>query len=214
MFVYNRCHMKWRFLSATQDTDHPFLNLFTLHYEVEKDDGTKSPYSYFVASRNGIDSIKAKTRDYSHADGVVLALYSLDMETHEVSVMMTRQFRPALGGYMVSFPAGLLDPDDQDDFEAASREAKEEAGALISSWEVLCPPCPTSSGLSDELDSLLLGRIESLEENRLEEFEDISCSLIPLKTIAQWLKDPTHYVIPMMARITLLYLLERFSVHE
>lgn len=204
--------MQWRLLEVTQDTHHPFLNLFTLHYEVTKKDGTTSPYSYYVASRNSLEELRAKTKDYGRPDGVVLALYFIDPESQEVSVMMTRQFRPALGGYMTSFPAGLLDSNDKDDIEAAIREAKEESGAIITDIEHLVPSCPTSSGLSDELDSLLLARIDHLEKNALEEFEDISPRLVPLKTVKEWMKDPAHYVIPMMARLTLLYLIERFHV--
>lgn len=203
--------MKWKFVSANQDTFHRFLNLYTLHYEVEKDDGEMAPYSYFVASRNELGALKAASPSFSRPDGVILALYYVDPETGEVSVLLTRQFRPALGAYMTSFPAGLLDPGDRDEIEAARREAREESGVEIDDIELLSPPAPTSSGLSDELDSLVLARIVSFSEKHLEEFEDISCRLCPLSEVRDLLSDHAHYHVPLPARMTLLYILERFS---
>ncbi|MGN1262052.1 MAG: NUDIX hydrolase [Candidatus Enteromonas sp.] len=202
--------MRWTYLSADQDTHHRFLNLYTLHYEVTKDDGTKAPYEYYVASRNTLDTLMAKKPDFSRPDGVIMALYFKDPETQEISILINTQFRPALGAYMTSFPAGLLDPEDEDEQVAAIREAKEESGVLITDLERLVPPSPTSSGLSDEIDSLILARIESLGDARLEDFEDISSRLVPLKDIPTMLRDTDRYVIPLPARLTLLYLLERF----
>ena len=139
-----------------------------------------------------------------------MALYHVDPETKEVSILINTQFRPALGAYMTSFPAGLLDPEDEDDTVAAIREAKEESGVEITDLERLVPPSPTSSGLSDEIDSLILARIVRLGKSRLEDFEDIKSRLVPLKDIPAMLSDTDRYVIPLPARLTLLYLLERF----
>ena len=72
------------------------------------------------------------------------------------------------------------------------------------------PPSPTSSVLSDEIDSLVLARIVSLGKSRLEDFEDIKSRLVPLKDIPAMLSDTDRYVIPLPARLTLLSLLERF----
>ena len=202
--------MQWRFLSADKETDHRFLNLFTLHYEVTKEDGSISHYPYFVASRNELDQLQAKNPHFDRPDAVVLCLYYQDPNTEEVSVIITTQFRPALGRYLTSFPAGLLDPQDKDEIEAAKREALEESGVVIDDIEVISPPSPTSSGLSDEVDSLLLARIVEFKEKRLEEFEDIRCRLVPLKEIPNILEDTAHYVVPLTARLMLRYLLERF----
>ena len=111
---------------------------------------------------------------------------------------------------MTSFPAGLLDPEDPDMLVAAKREAKEEAGVEIDDMEILAPACPTSSGLSDELDGFILARIVGKEEKKLEDFEDISTRLVPLKDVPAMMKDPAYH-IPLPVRLCLHYLLERFA---
>ena len=87
--------MRWSYLYADQDTHHCFLNLYTLHYEVTKEDGSKAPYDYYVASRNSLETLKAKKPDFSRPDGVIMALYYVDPETKEVSILINTQFRPA-----------------------------------------------------------------------------------------------------------------------
>ena len=42
--------------------------------------------------------------------------------------MLESQFRPALNREVISFPAGLMDPEDNDIKETAIREVKEETG--------------------------------------------------------------------------------------
>lgn len=42
--------MKWKLVSVSKETDHPFLNFYIRHYEVEKKDG-KHLYDYYVSSR-------------------------------------------------------------------------------------------------------------------------------------------------------------------
>ncbi len=201
--------MDWKLVDVTKDTNHRFLNEYTLHYEVSMGAKTR-PYDYFVASRNEPTTLRSITRDYSRPDGVVMCLYEIDSATQEVSVLFTKQFRPALGAYMTSFPAGLLDPEDPDMLVAAKREAKEEAGVEIDDMEILAPACPTSSGLSDELDGFILARIVGKEEKKLEDFEDISTRLVPLKDVPAMMKDPTCH-IPLPVRLCLHYLLERFD---
>ena len=101
--------MDWKLVDVTKDTNHRFLNEYTLHYEVSMGDKTR-PYDYFVASRNEPTTLRSITRDYSRPDGVVMCLYEIDSATQEVSVLFTKQFRPALGAYMTSFPAGSNNP--------------------------------------------------------------------------------------------------------
>lgn len=201
--------MEWKLVSIDQETNHRFLNYFTLHYEV-KDNGVTKPYSYFLASRKTKEELRAKVKEYSRPDGVLLALYKIDEDTKEVSVLLTRQFRPAIGAFLTSFPAGLLDPEDKDDVEAAKREATEEVGYLIDDIERLAPASPTSSGLSDEMCSFLMARVVGNSKQHLEDFEDITHRFVSLTELKKLLDDPKEF-FPLNIRLVCLLLLQRFA---
>ena len=109
-----------------------------------------------------------------------------------------------------SMPGGWCEFD-MSPVENTIKEAKEEAGAEITDLELLSYPSPTSSGLSDEINSVVLGRIVSLGENCLEEFEDISVSLVPAKQVKEMLKDEKYH-FPLNVRMVFLYLIERFKI--
>ncbi|MBQ2494038.1 MAG: NUDIX hydrolase [Bacilli bacterium] len=199
--------MKWFLKAITKETNHPFLNSYVLHYSIEKD-GQIRPYEYYLASRHDKDELIAKTHLYQRPDGVIMALY--EKKEDGIRVLMTKQFRPAIGAYLTSMPAGLLDAEDDDLFIAAKREAKEESGAEITDLELLAPASPTSSGLSDELDAVVLGRIVGFGETHLEASEDISARLYTLEEIKAMMNDKAYF-IPLLVRMILLYLLERFD---
>lgn len=67
--------MKWQLKDIIQETNHPYLNFFTLKYLVTEDSGLIKEYSYYLASRHNKDELLAKTNDYSHPDGVTIPLY-------------------------------------------------------------------------------------------------------------------------------------------
>lgn len=202
--------MKWTLIDVKKETDHSFLNFYTLTYDVEKEDGSHSSYSYYLSSRQKIENLRVVSKEYQRPDGVLIPLYYIDPKTKECSILLTTQFRPAVGRYCTSFTAGLLDDEDDDVLEAARREAREESGCEVTDLEYLVPPAPTSSGLSDEINCIVLGRIVSFGEKSLEEYEDIKTNLYPFKDIPKLLADSDYY-FPVNIRVFLMYLLERFK---
>ena len=198
--------MDWKLIDIKQETDHRFLNFFTLHFEITKN-GVSHPYEYFLASRHDKEHLLAKTKNYQRPDGVVMGLYRV--RDGKVEVLLTSQYRPPIGAYLTSFSAGLLEEGD-DIVSAAKREAAEEAGVIIDCVEVLCPPSPTSSGLSDEMVALVFGEITGYTEKRLEDNEDITSSFVPLEEIPSILTDPNR-IVPLNVRLMLLLMLERFG---
>ena len=202
--------MKWTLKDIKKETEHPFLNFYTLTYDVEKEDGHHD-YRYFMASRHDVERLLVKTQDFVRPDGVLIPLYCEDPKTKEISIVLTTQFRPACGAYMTSVPAGLMDPDDTDVFLTAKREAEEEAGFQIDDLELLVTPSTTSSGLSDETDAVVLARIVGSNSVSLEEFEDISSKLVPLKKVKEMLQHPEQFHFPLSVQLIILYLLERFK---
>lgn len=202
--------MKWKLKDVKQETNHPFLNYYTLAYEIEEGE-KKKDYTYYMASRKSIDNLRPVNHSYDLPDGVYIALYYEDPKNKEISIMLTRQYRPAMGTYITSMPAGLIDPGETDIFEVAKREALEEGGVITDNFELLSPSAPTSSGLSDEMNATVLGRIIGFDKQRLEDSEDIAATLVPLKDIEKWLND-SDKLFAVNARLIILYLIARFKL--
>lgn len=209
-FDVERGQMAWNLSSVEKETNHPFLNFYTLHYDVLKE-GTLKEHRYFVASRKDEKDLRPVSHDYKKPDAVVIGLYRF----HEgkLEILLTKQFRPAIGNYVFSVPAGLIDGKESLE-EAALREAKEEVGASkIENLEVLTPFSPTSSGLTDECNAFLMAEVKERTSTSLEEFEDINSKFVPIERCLELFKDP-KYIIPLHVRIWLMYMAERFKAKE
>ena len=125
-------------------TNNRFLNLYELDAEFR--DGSRAPY-YVASRRKDADSIKAVTHD-NHADGVILyGVYGEDKD----KVVLIRQYRYPLGGYVYEFPAGLVEPG-EDMLEAGIREMQEETGLRFRPVEAgaYSRPFFTTIGMTDE----------------------------------------------------------------
>jgi 8-oxo-dGTP pyrophosphatase MutT (NUDIX family) len=78
-----------------------------------------------------------------HPDSV--AVVALDVRAR---VLLLRQYRHPLGGYLWELPAGLLDEPGEPALEAARRELAEETGMAARDWRSLVDlhPSPGASG--------------------------------------------------------------------
>ena len=198
--------MEWKLVKIDKETDHRFLNFYVLHYEVGE---ACRPYSYFLASRRDEESLLVSCKDFHRPDGVIMLLRYID-EGGKSKIVLTRQFRPAIGRYVYSLPAGLMDPGDLSIEETARREAKEEVGAELGEVKLLVPPSPTSEGLSDELDCIVMGDVKRFSSSNLEDFEDISKKLVDLDELKKMLDDE-ELVFPLPLRCLCLYIMEAWK---
>ena len=101
-------------------TDNRFLNLYELDATFRN--GSRAPY-YVASRRKTADTIKAATHD-AQADGVIL--YGVYGEEKD-KVVLIRQYRYPVDGYVYEFPAGLVEPN-EDFLSAGVREMFEETG--------------------------------------------------------------------------------------
>ena len=125
-------------------TDNRFLNLYELDAQFR--DGSRAPY-YVASRRKSADQIKAATHD-NHPDGVIL--YGVHGEKKD-KVVLIRQFRYPLNGYVYEFPAGLVEPG-EDMMDAGIREMYEETGLNFTPVEggSYSRPFFTTIGMTDE----------------------------------------------------------------
>ncbi len=145
---------------------------FLSFYEMEAvhRDGSSSPY--YMASRNDDGSSLTAVTHAVRPNGVTI--YSL----LEDKVVLVRQYRYPLGGYVYEFPAGLVEPG-EDIADAAVREMYEETGLVFA--PIASPfsrPYFSSVGMTDESCCLVFGRCQGTPTSiHQENTEDIQVVL-------------------------------------
>ena len=165
-------------------TDNRFLNLYELDASFR--DGSRAPY-YVASRRKDCENLKAVTHD-DHPDGVIL--YGVHGENHD-KVVLVRQFRYPLNGYVYEFPAGLVEPG-EDMLEAAIREMYEETGLNFIPREGGCYSRPffTTIGMTDESCGTVYGYCSGEPSSSHQEgTEDIQVVLADREECRRILKE-------------------------
>lgn len=169
----------------TQVTDNRFLNMFDL--DVVHRTGT--PGKYYVASRaRSTGELKLSTK-VNRADGVII--YALYGEKKD-RVVLIRQYRYSIDGYIYEFPAGLVEKGE--DFHTAGiRELKEETGLSFHPIEVdsiFSRPYFTTIGMTDESCAAVYGTADGqISAEGLEDSEEIEVILADRAEIRRILKE-------------------------
>ena len=169
----------------TQETQNKFLNF----YDLETVNKVGREGHYYMASRAKCENeLKMKTGK-NNPDGVVI--YSLYGENHD-RVVLIRQFRYPLGGYVYELPAGLVDPG-ENYHVAALRELKEETGLELKPLEVdeiYQKPYFTTVGMTDESCGTVYGYASGEVSKRyMEDSEEIEVVLADRKEVERILRE-------------------------
>ena len=170
---------------VTQVTHNRFLNMFDLDVIHRAGD----PGLYHVASRaRSIEELKLSTKE-NKADGVII--YALYGEAKD-RVVLIRQYRYSIAGYIYEFPAGLVD--EGEDFHAAGiRELKEETGLDFHPLEVdpiYSRPYFTTIGMTDESCATVYGYADGeVSRAGLEDSEDLDIVLADRTEVARILRE-------------------------
>ena len=173
-----------RIRSIKKKTQNRFLNF----YEMEVAARSGGTFPYYVASRAGdTDQLKAVTRR-NEPDGVIL--YGVYGEEKD-KVVLIRQYRYPLGGYVYEFPAGLVEPG-EDMLSAAIREMHEETGLTFTPKEggSYSRPFFTTVGMTDESCGTVFGYCSGTPTNvHQEAAEDIQVVLADRSECRRILKE-------------------------
>ena len=157
-----------RIRSAKKQTNNRFLNMYEL--EVTHRDGKTSPY--YMASRvDEPEKIKAVTK-VNTPNGVIM--YGVYGENKD-KVVLVRQYRYPIGGYVYEFPAGLVEPGEEL-VDAGVREMFEETGLTLTPVDAGCYTKPffTTVGMTDESCGTVFGYCSGEPTNTHQESsEDI-----------------------------------------
>ena len=169
----------------TQKTQNRFVNLYDL--DVTHRNGEAA--HYYVASRAKTEKdLKLVTRE-NHPDGVII--YALYGPAHD-KVVLIRQYRYPIGGYVYEFPAGLVERG-ENYREAAIREMHEETGLTFTPIE-LDPmyeePRFTTVGMTDESCATVYGYSDGQTSDRFrEDSEELEIVLADRDEVRRILKE-------------------------
>ena len=166
-------------------TANRFLNMF----EVDATDKNGRPARYFVASRaERVEDLKISTGQ-NKPDGVII--YSLYGEKRD-RVVLIRQYRYPVDGYVYEFPAGLVDAGENYE-QAAVREMHEETGLVFTPLKtdpMYQEPRFTTVGLTDESCATVYGySTGSVSGKYLEASEEIEVVLADRGEVRRILKE-------------------------
>lgn len=170
---------------VTKQTENRFLNL----YELDAEDRIGHSIRYYVASRaKRAEDMKLHTGGLK-PDGVII--YSLYGEKRD-KVVLVRQYRYSIDGYIYEFPAGLVD-EGETFREAAVRELREETGLELEPLQVgesYEKPYFTTVGMTDECCATVYGYASGQVTTRQQEdTEDIEVVLADRQEVRRILKE-------------------------
>ena len=169
----------------TQKTDNSHLNFFELDVENRKG----NPSKYYVASRRTSPQEMEMTTGRQHVDGVII--FSLYGEKRD-RVVMIRQYRYPINGYIYEFPAGLVEPG-EDYHTSAIREMKEETGLTLHPLHVdpaFERPYYTTIGMTDECCGTVYGYADgAVSDSLLEDSEQIEVVLADREEVKRILRE-------------------------
>ena len=173
-----------RIRKVAKQTNNRFLNMYEL--EVVHRDGNTSPY--YMASRiEDPAKIKAVTKD-NNPNGVIM--YGIYGEQKN-KVVLVRQYRYPIGGYVYEFPAGLVEPG-ENLTDAGIREMYEETGLTFAPVEAGCYTKPffTTVGMTDESCGTVFGYCSGQPTNTHQESsEDIQVVIADREECRRILKE-------------------------
>jgi ADP-ribose pyrophosphatase len=126
---------------------------------------------------------KHATREFVEHPGAVMILPMFD----DGRVLLERQFRYPVGRVLLEFPAGKLDPN-EDELTCAKRELQEETGYTAREWTFLTRIHPVIS-YSTEFIDLYLARGLTAGDAKLDEGEFLETFITDEKQLMDWVKD-------------------------
>jgi len=179
--------MKHKVVNIEKNLDKKYLKFYTATYET---DG--KPRKYFFVSRHNEKDLALKNKKVKPT-AIEAFTYYLD-ENENMKVVMIEEFRSAIGRYVTSFPAGLIEKG-EDVNKAIAREVKEEIGAEVNYIKLLQNyPMSMCAGMTDEANYMAIVEVKNLGEQHLEETEDIKVKIYDIEELHRKVENNEIYL--------------------
>ncbi len=125
---------------------------FITRYDIEYETADKKEKIYEMISRNkSLDTLEALNG--KKPDSVVIIAEDESGER----LLISREFRLAVGDWVYNFPAGLID-EGENPYESAKRELREETGLELYEIDDFIGPSYSAVGFSNEINVCVVGR--------------------------------------------------------
>ena len=160
--------------------DKKFIRVFDLQYA----EGAH----YFDATRRSLDNlvaVKSEDEFKSMLPDAVSCIVIVELPGKEPQLLLSYEYRYPAGRFLLGVPAGLVDPEDQNEEQpliaTAIREIREETGITVDlsrdSVSVVNPLLFSTPGMTDESNGLVqvVLRLDNLDEFDQTGGEAVEC---------------------------------------
>ncbi|HPW52757.1 MAG TPA: NUDIX hydrolase [Erysipelotrichaceae bacterium] len=124
---------------------------------------TEDRHYYQASRRKKEDLVVLKNNEQikkMNADGVGCVVI---VKGKEDRLFLNHEFRYPVGKYVLSVPAGLFGRENEDIFEVARRELKEETGLEVKEIRLISPLLFSSPGMTDESNAMVCVFVDDIE---------------------------------------------------
>lgn len=168
---------RMKILDASIVTKLKFVTLFSVSYLDRK----ASARAWHMVSR--CETPKCVTGKIQQPDATIIVPYHREQQ----KLVVIKEFRIPVGGYMYGFPAGLIDPGEQMAV-TAGRELYEETGLTLVRVYRHSPAVFSSAGITDEAISMVFAEVTGSPSIRnTSDSEDIDIFLMDRKEVSELL---------------------------
>ena len=168
-----------KFIGITKVNEGRFITAYNAEYETNL--GNRKIYEMVSRDKN-ITSLEDLTRE--KCDAVVLIITSADGD----KLLLSREYRMAVGGFVYNFPAGLIDAGETPDV-AATRELWEETGLKLVSIDEILPMSFSGVGITNEKSCCVLGKAEGEFAPSTSDEEEIEARWYTKEEVRELLKQ-------------------------
>lgn len=142
-----------KFISIKKILDSKFISRYDVLYETEI--GTTKNYEMISRSKDiyTLEKLQNIPESQYSADAVVIIMHDLSGD----KVLLNKEYRMAIGGFVYNFPAGLIDQGEEARV-SATRELKEETGLDLIEITDVWPMSYSAVGLSNETSIVVIGK--------------------------------------------------------
>lgn len=172
-----------KFIGIDKVYEGKFITRYDLTYETEKGNIKK----YEMISRDKNLTTFDELREHK-SQAVVLIIHSEDNS----KILISKEYRMAVGEYAYNFPAGLIDPGETVEV-AAKRELWEETGLTLTKVKDIWPISYSGVGLTNEQSQVIVGVAEGEFAPSTSDEEEIEAKWYTKAEMIELLKNSQEF---------------------